>query len=102
MKSDTSEGGLEALIVADMTGTRRGQSDASTLREPSDPLASLRNWKIGAGHHGWALWCAAAILLVHSAVDFPLRTSALATLLAITFAAQENRSSALPPRGALA
>lgn len=64
--------------------------------------AAVRNWKIGAGPHGWALWCAAATLLVHSAVDFPLRTSALATLLAITFAAQENRSSALPPRGALA
>jgi type I restriction enzyme R subunit len=47
MKSDTSEGGLEALIVADMTGTRGLQPVATTLHEPSDPLAALRNWQIG-------------------------------------------------------
>ncbi|MGN6270264.1 MAG: type I restriction endonuclease subunit R [Sphingomonas sp.] len=47
MKSDTSEGGLEALIVAEMTGTRGVQPVASIVREPSDALASLRNWQIG-------------------------------------------------------
>ena len=47
MKSDTSEGGLEALIVADMTGTRGVQPVSSTLHEPSDPLNRLRNWQIG-------------------------------------------------------
>jgi type I restriction enzyme R subunit len=47
MKSDTSEGGLEALIVADMTGTRGGQPVASMVQEPADLLAALRNWQIG-------------------------------------------------------
>lgn len=47
MKADTSEGGLEALIVADMTGTRAVQPVAGAVREPSDALAALRYWQIG-------------------------------------------------------
>lgn len=47
MKSDTSEGGLEALIVADLTGTRGAQPVSSVLHETSDRLAALRNWQIG-------------------------------------------------------
>ena len=47
MKSDTSEGGLETLIVAEMTGTRGVQPVASEVREPADPLAALRYWQIG-------------------------------------------------------
>ena len=47
MKSDTSEGGLEALIVADMTGVREVQPVAIGVRETSDPLASLRYWLVG-------------------------------------------------------
>jgi len=47
MTSDTSEGGLEALIVADMAGTRSVGSVANVVHEPSDPLAALRYWQIG-------------------------------------------------------
>lgn len=47
MKADTSEGGLEALIVADMAGTRAGRAVPGAVREPSDALASLRYWQIG-------------------------------------------------------
>lgn len=47
MKSDTSEGGLEALIVADMTGTRDLQPVATSMHDHSDPLSALRYWQIG-------------------------------------------------------
>jgi hypothetical protein len=47
MRSDTSEGDLEALIDADILGTRDVQPVASSLREPSDPLSALRFWQIG-------------------------------------------------------
>jgi len=47
MKSDTSEGGLETLIVADMTGTRFGQPVASVVTDTADPLTALRYWQIG-------------------------------------------------------
>ena len=56
MKSDTSEGGLEALIVADMTGTRGVQPVADSVREPPDPLASLRHWQIGDPHDYDRAW----------------------------------------------
>lgn len=47
MKSDTTEGGLETLIVADMTGARGVQPVANIVRDSADTLASLRNWQIG-------------------------------------------------------
>lgn len=45
MKTDTSEKGLEALIVADMTGVRAGASDG--LREDPEPFVGLHNWRLG-------------------------------------------------------
>lgn len=47
MRINTSEGGLEALIVADMTGTRGVQPVADIVREASDAMAALRHWQIG-------------------------------------------------------
>jgi type I restriction enzyme R subunit len=47
MRTNTSEGGLEALIVADMTGTRGVQPGADVVRSPSDAMATLRHWQIG-------------------------------------------------------
>jgi hypothetical protein len=40
MRTNTSEGGLEALIVADMTGTRGVQPGADVVRSPSDAMAT--------------------------------------------------------------
>ncbi len=45
MRTDTSENGLEALIVADMTGIRPGASDG--LREEPEPFVGLHNWRLG-------------------------------------------------------
>jgi type I restriction enzyme, R subunit len=45
MKTDTSEKGLEALIVADMTGVRLGASDG--VRETPEPFVGLHNWRLG-------------------------------------------------------
>ncbi len=47
MRTNTSEGGLEALIVADMTGTRGVQPVADVVRSPGDAMAALRHWQIG-------------------------------------------------------
>lgn len=47
----------------------------------------------------WSLWWVAVILLLHSAVDFPLRTDALAAVLALAFAMQDNRRKPLPANG---
>ncbi|MCJ2186661.1 type I restriction endonuclease subunit R [Novosphingobium beihaiensis] len=47
MKSDTTEGGLEALIVADMADTRGTQSSPNAVRDSGAMLAALRNWQIG-------------------------------------------------------
>jgi len=47
MKADTTEGGLEALIVADMTGTRGVQPVADAVRDSAGALGSLRHWQIG-------------------------------------------------------
>jgi type I restriction enzyme, R subunit len=55
MRTDTSEGGLEALIVADMTGTRDA-SGFSGVRDNSDPLGALRNWIIGDPHDYNRAW----------------------------------------------
>jgi type I restriction enzyme, R subunit len=56
MRSDTSEGGLEALIVADMTGARELQPVATSFHAPSDPLAALRYWLIGDPHDYDRAW----------------------------------------------
>ena len=45
MKTDTSEKGLEALIVADMTGQRAGS--AGGVREGPEPFVGLHNWRLG-------------------------------------------------------
>jgi type I restriction enzyme, R subunit len=55
MRTDTSEGGLEALIVADMTGTR-DTAEFSGVRDNSDPLGALRNWIIGDPHDYDRAW----------------------------------------------
>lgn len=47
MKSDTSEGGLETLIVADMAGTRDVRPVANVVRDNGGVLGALRNWQIG-------------------------------------------------------
>ena len=47
MRTNTSEGGLEALIVADMTSTRGEQTAANVVRDASDAMAALRHWQIG-------------------------------------------------------
>ncbi|MBM7482667.1 type I restriction enzyme R subunit [Bradyrhizobium sp. USDA 3686] len=45
MTTDTSEKGLEALIVADMTG-RKGSAGGGFSEDP-DPFAGLHNWLLG-------------------------------------------------------
>ncbi|PIT04262.1 DEAD/DEAH box helicase [Bradyrhizobium nitroreducens] len=45
MRTDISEKGLEALIVADMTG--RKASDGGGFSEDPDPFAGLHNWLLG-------------------------------------------------------
>lgn len=45
MKTDTSEKGLEALIVAEMTGARSG--DAAGFGDRERPFGALANWTIG-------------------------------------------------------
>lgn len=56
MRSDTSEGGLEALIVADMTGARELQPVATSVHAPSDTLMALRYWLIGNPHDYDRAW----------------------------------------------
>ncbi len=46
MKTDTSEKGLEALIVADMTGIRRFPAGGGFAEEP-EPFVGLHNWLLG-------------------------------------------------------
>lgn len=59
-------------------------------------LLAVSHWRGGAPAGLWSLWWVAALLLLHSAVDFPLRTDALAALLALAFAMQDNRQKRLP------
>lgn len=50
MKTDTSEKGLETLIVADMTGRRvegSGVPNSDGLSEEPEPFVGLHNWLIG-------------------------------------------------------
>jgi len=61
-------------------------------------LLAFRHWTSKAVTACWSWWWVCAILLLHSAVDFPLRTTALAVILAIAFAAQEIRRKPLPAR----
>ena len=46
MKTDTSEKGLESLIVADMTG-KRPTTTSGGLAEDPEPFAGLHNWLLG-------------------------------------------------------
>ena len=46
MKTDTSEKGLESLIVADMTG-RRPVATSGGFAEDPEPFAGLHNWLLG-------------------------------------------------------
>lgn len=55
MRTDTSEAGLEALIVADMSGMREA-AEFSGVRDNSDPLGALRNWIIGDPHDYDRAW----------------------------------------------
>lgn len=61
-------------------------------------LAGL-HWRAQVPARIWSLWWVAAILLLHSAADFPLRTDALAAMLALAFAMQDNRRKRLPADG---
>jgi len=50
MKTDTSEKGLEALIVADMTGCRiegSGVASGGGLSEKPEPFVGMHNWLVG-------------------------------------------------------
>lgn len=77
------EGGALGLITA--------------LAAPVALLAlAARHWRGRVSPRLWSLWWVAAILLLHSAVDFPLRTDALAALFALAFATQDNRRKPLP------
>lgn len=77
------EGGALGLIAA--------------LAAPLALLAlAVRHWRGKVSPRLWSLWWVAAILLLHSAVDFPLRTDALAALFALAFATQDNRRKPLP------
>lgn len=77
------EGGALGLIAA--------------LAAPLALLAlAVRHWRGKVSPRLWSLWWVAAILLLHSAVDFPLRTDALAALFAMAFATQDNRRKPLP------
>lgn len=79
------EGGLFGIVVA--------------LAAPLGLLAvAAFLWRSKAPPHHWAMVWVAAVLLLHSAVDFPLRTDALAALLALSFAMQDNRAKPLPVR----
>src|SRR5277367_6718734 len=46
MKSDTSEKGLEALIVSDMTGRAAAPVGGGFSEEP-EPFIGLHNWLLG-------------------------------------------------------
>ena len=46
MKTDTSEKGLEALIVADMTGRATAPAGGDLSEEP-EPFVGLHNWLLG-------------------------------------------------------
>ncbi|ABC64529.1 O-antigen ligase family protein [Erythrobacter litoralis] len=79
------EGGLFGLLVA--------------LAGPATFAAfALRNWRGRASAAAWSLWLAGTLLLLHSLVDFPLRTGALAALLALSVAAQEILRTPLPSK----
>ncbi|GAA4048376.1 O-antigen ligase family protein [Parerythrobacter jejuensis] len=79
------EGGIFGLVVA----------IAGPL---ASALVAARLWRDKAPGPLWCLWGVGLVLLLHSAVDFPLRTGALAALLAIAFAAKENWQAPLPAR----
>lgn len=46
MTTDTSEKGLEALIVADMTGRAAAPAGGGVSEEP-EPFVGLHNWLLG-------------------------------------------------------
>jgi type I restriction enzyme R subunit len=46
MTTDTTEKGLEALIVAQMTGRRHGLDDGGFAEDP-EPYVGLHNWRLG-------------------------------------------------------
>jgi|ERR1700677_2450050 type I restriction enzyme R subunit len=46
MTTDTSEKGLEALIVANMTGGTKASVEGGFTKEP-EPFAGLHNWLLG-------------------------------------------------------
>lgn len=64
------------------------------------PLAltalAATHWHSRAPAALWSAWWVVAILLLHSTVDYPLRTDALAALLALAFAMLDNRRKPLP------
>jgi O-antigen ligase len=77
------EGGLLGMAAAMAAPLALGAAAANLLRSKAPGRL-------------WSLWWAAAILLLHSAVDYPLRTDALAAVLALAFAALDNRRKPLP------
>ncbi|MDQ0394969.1 type I restriction endonuclease subunit R [Labrys monachus] len=93
MKTDTSEKGLEALIVADMTGRAVVSAGVGFSEEP-EPFVGLHNWLLGdpkAYDRAWTIdlvqlraFVAAAQPLMLPALDLdndgPIRQKALARL----------------------
>jgi type I restriction enzyme R subunit len=59
MKTDTSEKGLEALIVAGMTG-HTSEPTASGFSEEPEPFVGLHDWLLGNPKAtiapGWSIW----------------------------------------------
>ena len=47
MTTDTSEKGLEALIVEEMTGRRSTTPPVGGLPQDPEPFAGLHNWLLG-------------------------------------------------------
>ena len=56
MKTDTSERGLEALIVAQMTGGSAASAEAVGFAEDPEPFVGLANWLAGEANDYDRAW----------------------------------------------
>src|SRR5467141_2578585 len=78
MNTDTSEKGLEALIVAQMTGRPVAPPEVGELAEEPEPFVGLRNWLLGDPRGYDRAWTVdIAQLTAFLAVTQPLLSPAL-------------------------